>query len=422
MRRQLAAAFAAVAIVITLAFVVPLGLLVRSTAHDRALDRARATTSLLVPVVSVGRIEQIQSAVRDTASAKRHRISVYLGDQIIGEQVPASTKVTAAIERRASGVEVSERGEEVITAVVFANQSTAAIRVLVPRRELDEGVMRAWLVMLTLGALLVGLAVAIADRIAVRVVRPVERLAAAARTLGAGDLTTRVPAEGPAELRDTAHAFNTLAVEISASLRRERDTIAELAHRLRSPLTKLRLDVDRASGDGVDEVRADVDAVNEVLSTLIRDARASAEGLGRCDAVDVTRRRVSFWEQLADDEGRRIDVDIAEHPAPCAVGADELSAALDVLLDNVFSHTPVGTPLRVIVRTDDQQCAIVVADEGPGLGDAADTPEPTSWSTGLGLELARRFAHEASGNLEICSTDDGTTATLRLPLTGQRSM
>jgi len=98
------------------------------------------------------------------------------------------------------------------------------------------------------------------------------------------------------------------------------------------------------------------------------------------------------------------------------VSGDDLAAALDALLGNVFAHTPDGTGMSVDVRARDGGGALVrVADAGPGL-DAASIERGRSGggSTGLGLDIARRTAEASGGGMQVASSRYGTAVVLEL--------
>ena len=102
-----------------------------------------------------------------------------------------------------------------------------------------------------------------------------------------------------------------------------------------------------------------------------------------------------------------------------AVDEVELAAAVDVLLENVFSHTEDGVPLHVHVRNDDEadEVRIGVGDGGPGFDSRLVLPgESGGTSTGLGLHIARRSVERAGGRLELSRSDlGGALVTLVLP-------
>jgi signal transduction histidine kinase len=104
-----------------------------------------------------------------------------------------------------------------------------------------------------------------------------------------------------------------------------------------------------------------------------------------------------------------------------AVSADELEAALDALLGNVFAHTPEGTAFRMEVRAlSDGGISLAVEDSGPGLSpDFVERGVSGGGGTGLGLDIARRTAEAAGGVFRIGrSAAGGARIAMELPSTG----
>jgi signal transduction histidine kinase len=261
-------------------------------------------------------------------------------------------------------------------------------------------------------------ALLVADRLARSLTRPVTELATTAHRLGSGDLTARATPAGPPEVRSVAAAVNHLAGRIGELLAAEREAAADLAHRLRTPLTALRLNVEALPQDDRVRLLEDVDAVSKGIDEVISEARRTVrEGLGAgCDAAAVVAERVRFWSVLAEEEGRTVSVQIPDGPLPVRVAPTDLGAAVDALLGNVFAHTPEGTAVRVAVRPRAAGGAeVVVADAGPGMPDTAIARGRSGGgSTGLGLDIARRTAEASGGGLRLTSSVAGTEVVLDL--------
>jgi signal transduction histidine kinase len=295
-------------------------------------------------------------------------------------------------------------------AVQGAQGATTVIRTYVSDAELHRGVGRAWLIlgMLGLALLLVGLLVA--DRLASALVRPISALAAVSHRLARGELAARTRPAGPPEIRAVAVALNHLAGRIRELLDQERERVADLSHRLRTPLTALRLESESLRDpDEAVRVNAKVDVVERAVTQAIRDARLPARG-GGCDAAAVVREQVGFWSVLAEDQDRRVDVDVPAEPLPVRPSREELASCVDALLGNVFAHTPDGTAFAVRVAARPGGGArLVVADEGPGFGDLDPLPRGVSGagSTGLGLDIARRVAETSGGTLTLGVSPSG---------------
>ena len=150
-------------------------------------------------------------------------------------------------------------------------------------------------------------------------------LTAAAETadlLGEGDLTARVPDEGPEEVRRVGAALNRLAGRIDELLAAERETVADLSHRLRTPLTAVRLDVESLpESDRKVELEEHLAQLERTLTAVIHAARRpQREGAApHCDASAVARDRFEFWAPLAEDQGRDISLAVPRRLRPtCA--------------------------------------------------------------------------------------------------------
>ena len=84
------------------------------------------------------------------------------------------------------------------------------------------------------------------------------------------------------------------------------------------------------------------------------------------------------------------------------VSAEDLGAAVDALLENVFAHTPEGTGMSVAVELGRVDAWITVADEGPGIGHGSvDRGRSAGGSTGLGLDIVRRTAEASGGRFDV---------------------
>ncbi len=448
MRRRLVALAATTTIMVALAFLIPLAVLVRTLARDRALSAAELEAQSLAPVLALTRdTTALEAAVRATNPGARGRLTIILpdgttvggplaGDGLAGDDPRERDNLALARQGRAFSAP-ARGGIEVLVPVVLEPEQTAVVRVLVPTSVLERGVASAWAVEAALGLTLVASAVFVADRLARTIVRPVDALADAAGRLGEGDLSVRINPEGPAEVKQVAVAFNRLGDRVGELLEAERELVADLSHRLRTPLTVLRLDAEGL--DNPEEARRladDVDELERAVTGVIRQARRPVQEdliVPETDAAQVARDRLAFWAPLAEDQERAFDFvcvgvdsedgDGDRPPAftTVAVSADELEAALDALLGNVFAHTPEGTAFRVEVRAlSDGGVALAVEDSGPGLSpDFVERGVSGAGGTGLGLDIARRTAEAAGGVFRISrSATGGARIAMEFPTTG----
>jgi signal transduction histidine kinase len=414
MRRRLTLLVAATSCLTLVAFLVPLALLLRSVAADRATTRAVADLQGIVSVVGTADVEVLRLTVQQLTAGTGRAVTVFLPDgSTLGTPAERTDAVELAAARGQSLTAELDGGREIVIAVQGRPAGTTVVRGFVPRSELTAGVTRAWLVLAVLGVALVMLGLLVADRLAQTLVRPITELSAVSRRLASAELTARAEPAGPPELREVARALNHLADRIQVLLREERERVADLSHRLRTPLTGLRLAAEsvRDPGDAA-RLTASVDAVERAVTGLIQQARwRSTPTTGaRADAVAVVRDRVAFWSVLAEDTGRTVTLDLAEGPLPVAVSADDLAAAVDALLGNVFAHTPDGTPfsVRLTAGTAGTGATLTIADSGPGMPSGlVRRGASAAGSTGLGLDIARRAAAASGGRLDIASGEQG---------------
>lgn len=410
MRRWLALLVAATTSVVLIALLVPMALLIRSVAANGAMNRATAAAESVAVAVGTPDLELAVAQVS-------RPVTVFLPDgRTLGPAAPRSDAVRLAATGRSVTAE-APGGREVLVSV-RSPEGTVVIRAFVDDAELLRGVREAWLALLLLGLALMVLGIILADRLALAVTRPVDGLAKVSHRLAGGDLAARAEPGGPPEVRSVALALNHLAGRIDDLLAAERESVADLSHRLRTPLTALRLDVESLHDLDAERVGARVDALERAVSAVITDARRRAADREGCDATAVVRERVRFWSVLAEDQGRAVEVDLPSGPLPVAVRAEELAACVDALLGNVFAHTPEGVALSVRLAARPPGAVLTVADEGPGFDRALlERGSSAGGSTGLGLDIARRTAEDAGGRLSV-SSPSGGGATVEVTLTG----
>ncbi len=425
MRRALALLVAATTSLVLIAFLVPLGLLIRWGTEERAVSAASSQASALSPVVATAPRggETVSLGLAGVTAETGHPFTVFYPDGTsVGSQVEPSPAVQLAATRGESLTAESAGGREVLVAVGLPD-GAAVIRTFVPDDELSEGVLRTWLLLALLGIALVALGVFLADRMARRLVRPLVDAALVSRRLAGGELDARVEPGGTAEVQEVATGLNRLAGRITTMLADEREAVADLSHRLRTPLTALRLEAEALDDpDDARRVGNSVDALERSVTQVINDARrrrGSAEpGEAVCDAIAVVGERVAFWSVLAEDTDRDVSVLLASGPVWVRATAADLAAAVDALLGNVFAHTPDGTSVALeLAARVDGGATLVVSDGGPGFGHADVVERGTSRgsSTGLGLDIARRVAEASGGQLRTgASTLGGAEVTVVL--------
>ncbi|MEU6080675.1 HAMP domain-containing sensor histidine kinase [Streptomyces sp. NPDC047108] len=457
MRWALVKVCLAVTAMVVVAFAVPLGLVVKEMARDRAFSNAERQAATLGPALAITTDRRpLQRAVASTELWAEGRMAVHVpaggagsGGTGARQDGPGDGAAVEIGKRRVTDADlatVTRMGRASISSVpggyallqptAIGSGQVAVVEVFVPDSEVTNGVTTAWAVLAVVGLALIVGAVAVADRLGTRMVRPAEELAGAAHDLGEGRLAARVPERGPAELRAAAVAFNCMADQVVQLLANERELAADLSHRLRTPLTVLRLNA-ASLGDSAaaDQTRTAVARLEGEVDRIIRTAREQKPqtqgplGAGSgCDASEVIRERMGFWSALAEDEGRRVRTAGVERPARVPVARPELAAALDAMLGNVFRHTAEGTAFSVDVHNGEDAVIVLVSDAGPGIEDPGAAlrrghGDGRPGSTGLGLDIVRRVAESTGGDVRIGpSVLGGTEVRVRLGLDGRRRL
>lgn len=432
MRRSLIRTVAATTVIVLVAVLVPMAVLLARYGLEDRLARAALEAQAIETVVA-GQDKGSVSVFLDDANRKRDgiRATVLYPDGIaVGPDPGEDARVREARRTGRARADDEGGGAQILVPVSGRGlpEDTPVIRVLIFQSAFVDEVRRSWLLLGLLGLALLAGSVLVADRLGRSFVQPVLGIAQTARRLSVGERSGPVPRGGPPEVDDVAVALETLVSRVEELLTRERAAVADLAHRLRTPVTRLRLAVDTLDVDDEERVRIGeyVDAVDRTADEVIREARRSErEGLApQADLVDVLGRRAEFWRPLAEDQGRDLQVSLPPGPLAVRASAPDLETLVDALLDNAFSHTPEGVAIALHVRAGDP-VVLVIADSGPGFPAGLDPltrGDSAGGSTGLGLDIVRRTSQAAGGGVQVGAAPEGgavVTVTLGAAMPGR---
>jgi signal transduction histidine kinase len=275
-----------------------------------------------------------------------------------------------------------------------------------------------------------------------RLLRPIRQVTAAARDIGATDLSRRIALDGPHdELRALADTLDDMLGRLDGAFTAQRQLIDDASHELRNPLAVIRTTLDAVlSRDDVDpsERRRATDVAARAtarMSSLIEDllaaARRAAPAFTETD-VDVATVAGDVADEhalLAAHDDVRLDRRL--EPGLMVIGdRDALSRAVDNLLSNALRFAPPGSTVTVAGGRDHGWAWLAVRDEGPGI-DPADQQRVFDrfWRgeqgrmrtgdhrSGLGLAIVRQVLESHGGTVAVHSTPGtGTAFVLWLPL------
>jgi signal transduction histidine kinase len=344
---------------------------------------------------------------------------------------------------------LEEQDDREHRALVRVHQLPNGFRLLVGR-DLDER-ERLYHIIIDTGrwsiALVVVLGLTGGFFVARRVLKRVDAMTETTRTIMAGNLSGRLPVAGSEdELDRLAVNLNAMLERIEMLLKGFKEVSDNIAHDLKTPLTRLRNRCEEALRTGKDEreYRAALHATIEESDNLIRTfnallmiARAESGGtpttMAEFDAAEIARGVGELYDPLADDKGIALKVD-APAPAPIKGNRELVTQALANLVDNAIKYGGPGQAAtngaEVIIKAQNEgdKILLTVADSGPGIPETErgrvverfvrleqSRSEPGS---GLGLSLAAAVARLHGGELKFEDNRPGLRAVLALPRSG----
>jgi signal transduction histidine kinase len=407
MRRRLNLIVLAVTAMVTVAFLIPLGAVVKVVAADRALavgdQEARSLASVLASDPLPYDLSSIVSQLNGDGSGRTAAVYYPSGDRV-GPRIvfPPSA---LALARHGRAFSTSSGSSTTVWVPVRVKGGGVVVGVVnVPNQLLEAGVLKAWVALAAVGAFVLGLAFLLSDRLGRSLVKSIQGLDEVTRRLSDGELEARVKPSGPVEIQDMGRAVNVLAERIIELIEFEREQAADLSHRLRTPLTALALEAEalpneddrQRIGEAVDELTA---AVNWVIVEVRQDRPPRMREVS--DITRTVRQRLAFWSVLAEEQGRPWTSDLPDIEIEVAVSVAAMAAAVDALIGNVLAHTPDETAFRVALTATASQAILVVADDGPGFpsGPVHRRGHSGAGSTGLGLDIVRRTAERTGGGM-----------------------
>jgi len=258
-------------------------------------------------------------------------------------------------------------------------------------------------------------------------VRPIERLARAADAFGKGRNVPDFKPYGATEVRRAAQAFLTMRERIERYLQQRTEMLAGVSHDLKTPLTRIRLQLAMMppSAD-IDAMRSDIAEMERMLDEYMQFARGEGgEQMQLVDLGDLVRDAVQAAARARGAGPERLTVD-ASQPITLSLRRIAMRRCLTNLIDNALKH---GKHVSVRLVRDERFVQIYVDDDGPGIPE--DRREEAFrpfhrldegrnlqvGGVGLGLAIARDIARAHGGDLFLDkSPEGGLRAVVRLPV------
>lgn len=261
-----------------------------------------------------------------------------------------------------------------------------------------------------------------------RVARPLSQLAASASEAARGGAASRVPEEGPEDVRRAASAFNAMTDQVTRTLERQRQLLSAVGHDLRTPITAMRISAEFVADEDVrGRLQKNLEELQELTEAVLTAARGAGwENKRKIDLAALIESLCSDLEELDKP------VTWESHDAAPFLGRpNELRRAVRNLIENGVAY---GKSAHVKLTGDATHYDVIVEDEGPGIPDGersrvfepfvrleASRSEETGGS-GLGLTLAKAVAEGHGGTIMLENrAEGGLRAVLRLPRENQRS-
>jgi signal transduction histidine kinase len=386
---------------------------------------------------------QVEERVRQTPHGPMYYLLEDPNGKVVAGNIPRSNSEEGRFDLKipqsnSPSVAVHAHG------ITLANHEYLIVGVdALPRREMRKLILRVfeWSSVITLvlafasGALMSG-----------GLLRRIETISRTARDIMAGDFSKRIPVR-----RRTRDELDHLVASLNAMLERNelamesvRQVSNDIAHDLRTPLTRLRqrLELAQRRARSAEEWRraadgciSDMDAILETFGALLRIAQIEsgipARRFAEVDLSELLRTVAEVYQPMAEEKEQCFTIDIA--PGLTVWGDRQLlSQMVANVIENAMKHSPAGASIGLMTIQPPSAIAVTVMDSGPGipvtdrgrvfqrfyrLESSRSTP-----GSGLGLSLVEAIAALHGASIELTDNSPGLRVTLRFLVPDQRTL
>lgn len=359
---------------------------------------------------------------------------------------PSAQAVLKKSQTYTSGA-ISYRGQPVIAVTRYIREAGLGIVGQIDQSEVFGPVQQLAQQVIVFAALLILFTLLVSSFIGDLFVRPILRLATAARKLSRGDFSARAKMSSSDEIGQLGHVFNNMAEDLEKQDQAKSDVLALISHQLRTPVTAVKGFVSLVLQDKKGKLTPDETKMlqlafeeNEKLNLLITQILDVAHAdSGKMTLEQLPTDLVELTQSVVKDHEaafalRRQTIDFQAPPAQYMINADpaKLGFVIGNLLTNASKYSPEGSKVTVTMGRDEKKCWVTVTDSGLGISHAdqrklfqkfsriENIKRETAEGMGLGLYMAKKIVDLHNGDLSVTSRENhGSSFTIELPLNNE---
>jgi two-component system osmolarity sensor histidine kinase EnvZ len=317
--------------------------------------------------------------------------------------------------------QILDRAEQRVLKIraVYVDTALGVLKVEIPQRRLESATALVFLLWMSGSAIFF---FAIATLFLRNQIRPIRRLSEAAERFGKGQEAPGFKPEGATEVRRAAHAFMLMRERIKRQIRQRTEMLAGVSHDLRTPLTRMKLQLALMRAKGIEELQEDVHEMERMVEGYLAFARG--EGDEATEFIDLT----DLIETLVANHQRGGEREIKVTMPPAyrlEVRPQAMRRCVGNLIGNALRY---GKSVTVSLEETENALFIHIDDDGPGIPAdkrqdvlrpfvrLEESRNPETGGVGLGLTIARDIARGHGGDLVLGESPlGGLRASIRLP-------